>query len=213
MNPVLIFQCPTWQHEGVADVIRNATRDLPRIRVGGAPDLKLFNKLGVKTPDIVLCDRYSQKHAGFPTVAFEVGYSQSQASLNYNAARLLFGSQGKINTVVNIKVTTQGRAEASGELESLFVDVWRMIPKLVNEKDVDGLLREKILTKENRLANPAILSWSFQYITTERRLFQLKARAHRYQVTRSAVTFYSKILSLSYHIRKMGLHLKPLTAT
>ena len=101
MNSVLILRCPTWQHEGCAEVIRDAIRDLPSIRVGGVPDLKLFNGMGLKTPDIVLCDNNSQSHAGFPTVVFEVGVSQTQALLNFNAARLLFSSKGQINAVVD----------------------------------------------------------------------------------------------------------------
>ena len=187
MDSVLIFRCPTWQHEGVADVIKNATENLPRIRVGGSPDLKLFNKLGVKTPDLVLCDRESRKHAGFPTVVFEVGYSQTQAALNYNAARLLFGSLGKINTVVNVKITTKGRAGDLEELESLVVDVWRLTASVVTKSDVEGLMHRKILTKGNQLASPNAVSWVFSYITTEKRLYKLNVKPRRYQVGRPAI--------------------------
>ena len=194
MNSVLIFRCPTWQHEGLAEVVRDAMRDLSSIRVGGAPDLKLFNGLGVKTPDIVLCDDNSQSHAGFPTVVFEVGVSQTQASLNFNAARLLFGSKGQINAVVNLKVTTKGTAEAPGELESLFVDVWRLLVTVVDDKDVEGLTRRKILTKENQSASPTVVSWSFTYITRAQRLFRLEAKPHCYQVGHPAAISSSSIL-------------------
>lgn len=181
MNSVMIIKCPTWQHEGCAEVIRDATRDLPRIKVGGAPDLKLFHSMGLKTPDLVLCDGDSQTHAGFPTVVFEIGVSQTQASLNYNAARLLFGSRGQINAVVNIKVKTKGTAEAPGELESLFVDVWRYKATPVSEKDVEGLKKKVILT-ENKPASPTDVSWSFAFIITEKRLYRLDAKPRCYQV-------------------------------
>jgi len=194
MNGTIIIQCPTWQHKSIVDVIKDASANLSRVRIGGAPDLSLFNGLGVKTPDLVLCDRDRTTHSGFPTVAFEVAFSQSQASLNYNAARLLFGSRGKINTVVNIKVTKTGMAEAPGELKSLLVDVWRMTVKVVDERLVENLPRQQILMKENKVASSDVVSWFFSYITTARQLYHLKAKPHHYQVCFLVITPQSNSL-------------------
>lgn len=196
----MIWTCPTWQHESLTGVISNALQRQPhpRIIMGGSPDLKLFKKLGIKCPDLVLYDDRTDKHAGFPTVVFEVGYSQPQASLNFNAARLLFGSRGKINAVVNVKVTVA--ADEKGKerkVQHLVVDVWRMVPHSVTEKEMEGRERDRILTKEYKPASSNSLSWSFSYIAKEKILFHLKAKPRRYQVSRLAVTTCFKILTIS----------------
>jgi len=161
----MIVKYPTWQHESLNDVVTATLRELnePRIRVGGAPDLDLLKGLGCKCPDIVLCDRDDRNHAGFPTVAFEIGYSQSQAALNYNAARLLFGSGGKINAVVTVKVSLN----ENSTLSYLGIDVWRMTIREVDEDGIEGIERDAILTKENKLADSRLISWSFSFFTTE----------------------------------------------
>jgi hypothetical protein len=188
----MIWSCPTWQHESLTGVVSEALQRQPhpRVKMGGSPDLKLFKKLGIKCPDLVLYDDRTTKHAGFPTIVFEVGYSQSQASLNFNAARLLFGSRGKINAVINVKVAVA--AEEKGKervVKSLVVDVWRMLPCEVNEKEVETFERDRILTKEHKPASSKSLTWSFSYITTEKKLFHLKARPRRYQVSCLAVNY------------------------
>ncbi len=139
----------------------------------------------------MLCDRNDQNHSGFPTVVFEVGYTESQAALNYNAARLLFGSGGCINTAVTIKLIVE-----EGEIKYVGVDVWRMTCEVENE--VEGIKRDVILTKENKLANPRTLSWFFSFFTTEdATLFHLKAEPLHYQVIHLAVSIRSKILTTS----------------
>lgn len=180
MNRTLIITCPTWQHESLSDVVAEALRQQTsgRIRMGGSPDLKLLKEFGNKCPDLVLCDPGSDKHAGFPTVAFEVGYTQSQAALNYNAARLLFGSGGKINAVVTTKVHAKGTV-----LEYLGVDIWRMIPAVVAEEDVVSIPTDTILLADNTVAIPTVLSWSFSCLSVEEGvMFRLKTKVHHYEV-------------------------------
>ena len=113
-------------------------------------------------------------------MAFEIGYSQSQAALNYNAARLLFGSGGKINAVVTVKVSLN----ENSTLSYLGIDVWRMTIREVDEDGIEGIERDAILTKENKLADSRLISWSFSFFTTEGdTLFHLKAEPIHYQVS------------------------------
>ncbi len=101
----------------------------------------------VQCPDIVLCNRDDQNHAGFPTVASEIRYTQSQAALNYNSVCLLFGSGGKINAVVTVKVSLN----ENSSLGYLDIDVWRMTISEVDEDEISigGIERDVILTKTN----------------------------------------------------------------
>jgi hypothetical protein len=200
MNQVLILQCPSWQHEAMVHVVTEAVQNhLSWIKVGGSPDVTLFHKLGIKTPDLVLCDRNSKNHGGFPSVVFEVGYSQSQEELNYNAARVLFGSRGKVNAVVTVKVTTT----ENDTLKSLFVDVWRVALRAEKEEDVEGIPREIILTKENKPASPKVLSWSFYFVTKEKKFYLLNAKPRRYQASSLSVSQEPNFRSYDRSIRNL----------
>lgn len=119
---------------------------------------------------------------GSLTVVFEVGYSETQEALNYNAARLLFGSRGCIKLVKENEITYVG------------VDVWRMTYE-VDEDKVKEIERDVILTKENKPASPRTLSWFFSFSTkVEDTLFQLKAKPLHYQVSHLMVSIHSKPL-------------------
>ena len=189
MNNVIIVKCPTWLHESLNHVVFETIQghSHQRIRLGGAPDVNLLKNLGSKCPDIVLCDKNDQDHDGFPTVAFEVGYTQTQADLNFVAARLLFGSGGKINAVVTAKVDVK-----DDKIQFLGIDVWRMTAKYKTGVEVEGIKRGVILTKENKLADPSKLSWFFSFVVeADDTLFQLKVKPIRYQVSRLTVTIDS----------------------
>ena len=173
----MIIKFPTWQHEGTIQAVTGAIakQGLKNIRIGGSPDLKLDEGFGIKCPDLVLCDSRDPHHEGMPTVVFEAGFTQTQAALNFNAARLLFGSGGHINAVVNIKLSAKEL-----ELEYLAVDVWRRT--VVDEKQMT-LQKDTILMSPDKIADPQTLSWSFSYLTKlEGDTLHLKTTVKHYEV-------------------------------
>ncbi|KAF8073958.1 hypothetical protein FPV67DRAFT_1666699 [Lyophyllum atratum] len=138
----LILKYPTRQHEFVTRLFKKVA--LPHgIVGGGADDITLFNS--TKTPDYCL---YDARHPplstsgpgsglrrpafeNFPTVIFEVAYSQTRRKVSEAAARTIGGSFGAIKLVVAIKLqyVTLKSNGVRPPIETAIADYW-MVTKV-----------------------------------------------------------------------------------
>jgi len=101
------------------------------IRLGGSSFIYLSGN-SKKSSDEQFFDRASDNTSAgnIPTVVFEVGFSQTQTKLSYDAARILTGSGGLVQLVVNIKIYIEDNS-----LQSVDLDFWEMYETRVEDVD------------------------------------------------------------------------------
>jgi hypothetical protein len=91
---------------------------------GGSADIKLAD--GVKSPDYSLyesSDKGAQaRMESFPTIVWEVAYSENSRKLAQDAARHICGSQGEILLAIAVDV----HVTPSRELQSMSVAFWEL---------------------------------------------------------------------------------------
>ncbi|KAL5361062.1 hypothetical protein BJX96DRAFT_151340 [Aspergillus floccosus] len=132
---ILRFRMPTWIHESATNwIIRWTTRmvllgdvDLGSLNVYTNVTLKNFRRLyfrSQKIPDVFVIPEVPttpNDHTIWPTVALEIGYSESFDHLKQDADLLLQGSEGRIKSVILIKLDPLKEDETS--IQAGFVEV------------------------------------------------------------------------------------------
>jgi hypothetical protein len=80
--------------------------DKSNIRLGGSTDVKLTD--GIKCPDFSLYEDHPAKEAltkAYPTVVWEVAYSEDEKKLAHDLGRLLVCSHSRVRLAIGIKIT------------------------------------------------------------------------------------------------------------
>lgn len=100
---------------------------------GGSSNIKLFGKKQVKAPDLSFLQTWKRQGTDpeedaernrTPTVVVEIGVSQSVRKLNYDAARLLMGTHGLIQLVLNVKI--ERNPEDLYQVDWITADMWTL---------------------------------------------------------------------------------------
>jgi hypothetical protein len=134
-NDVLIIGYPlSFGHEIIVDLLdklraegrsfRRGVHGGKEIIIGGSAGVRLSR--GRKEPD---CSLYVIGDEKFkePTIAFEVGYSEDENTLTFDAAKLICLTFGRIKLVVAIKISHKSRQSGEPrELESVTWGHWEL---------------------------------------------------------------------------------------
>ncbi len=169
----LIVKWPTAQHEFIRNLLPkllNNQGHSQSIRLGGSTDIPLFGGKETKSPDESFHDDSNsndpQLNDSAPTVVWEVGVSQTLAKLNYDAARILIGTLGRTQLVVNVKIEIQAM-----ELMKISMDLWEVVISYMSRPFLEGgsvaCQCNRILTAEGEPAKPTTVGWEFHYFSQE----------------------------------------------
>jgi hypothetical protein len=90
---------------------------------GGGDNIALFDG-GEKTPDFVIYDQLHTPNdpTHLPTIAWEVGYSESAKKLGRDAARLVAGTGGGIQLAIAVNIEDNKKRK----LKAVTVDFWEL---------------------------------------------------------------------------------------
>lgn len=134
----LIVKYPTDGHEFLLEIFRklgSAGSSFPdeyqgsKIRAGGSSDIYIYDD--VKSPDYSLYERhgkFSKTTRRYPTIVWEVAYSESRRKLAEDAARLLCLSGGRVLLVVAIDI--RASPAPARKLESMTWAFWEVTNKV-----------------------------------------------------------------------------------
>ncbi|KDR66648.1 hypothetical protein GALMADRAFT_216868 [Galerina marginata CBS 339.88] len=148
----MVVKFPTIVHEILVQVLghkdttkrSNLTEEYATY-YGGSPSIHL-GEAGSKSPDQSIFDEYQSGSLAdvFPTVTFEVGFSESTQKLNNDAVRTLGGTGGRVKLVITLKIEMfRTENEVRGGLRYITGGFWE-VEKTI--EDDEGRIGEQLHT-------------------------------------------------------------------
>jgi hypothetical protein len=177
----VIVRFPTLIHEAISHMFSKIPHELisgvtfhcgeqTNASYGGGDSITLSDG-GQKTPDFVIYDQHHTPNdlTHLPTIAWEVGYSESAKNLGRDAARLVAGTGGGIQLAIAVKIED----DEERKLKAVTIDFWELTdseqlkPSAGKELDVNRLIRADSLDDSERIGK-ASLAAEYQYIFYEK---------------------------------------------
>lgn len=140
----MIVRFPTNTHEAFQAVLFDdqpiGLRKL--VRYSGSANIPLFESTQEKSPDLSFVQKWQVPRKSddeednprnrIPTAVVEIGVAQTRAKLNFDAARLLMGTNGFIQMVLNIKIQ-RGVGDKIHHVKWITADMWTLDDVAVRE--------------------------------------------------------------------------------